>query len=227
MSGTPAKHLELYRLIMTEIKERCTVLRIAAEQKLDVWPVATFELGYLQIRLICELMGLGCLTAHGDIQATYSKRLFQTYEPGRIFAELGKLHPNFFPRACSSKITNIGGITDIEVLEDNRFLSKEEIIAIHGKTGNVLHRGDLKSIGRPLHLNFQELLDWHNKIVDMLRIHLISLHDINRYVLIIMNDPHTGAVGAAEIQATHLSEVWRADQVIRRTPKERKERSRG
>jgi hypothetical protein len=222
MSETPAKHLELYRLLMTEIKERCAVLRTVTEQKLNIWPVTAFELGYLQIRLICELIGLGCLTAHGDIPATYSKRLLQTYEPGRIFSELGKLHPNFYPRACSSNVSSVGGVINFAVLEDHQFLSKENIIAIHGKTGNVLHRGDLKSIGRPFHLNFQELQDWHNKIVDMLRIHLISLHDINRYVLIIMSDPNTGSVGAAEIQASHLSEGWRAEQLTRRTSNEKK-----
>lgn len=217
MSGTPAKHLELYRLIMTEIKERCTVLRAVSEQKVNVWPVAAYEMGQLQLRLICELIGLGCLAAHGDIPATYSKRLLTTYEPGRIFSELGKLHPNFFPRACSEKIgIGPGGTTDIEVLDDDAYPSKAELMALHGKTGNILHRGDLKSIGRGFRLDFQHLMDWHNKIVGMLRIHMISLHDENRYVVIIMNDPDTGAVGAAEITATYQSEGWKAQEAARR-----------
>jgi hypothetical protein len=114
---------------MTEIKERCAVLRIASEQKVNVWPVAGHELGQLQLRLICELIGLGCLAAHGDIPATYTKQLLTTYEPGKIFSELGKLHPNFYPRACSNTINQTAGRTDFEILDDHMYPSKQELIA--------------------------------------------------------------------------------------------------
>jgi hypothetical protein len=222
MTGAPEnKHLHLYRLIMTEIKERCAVLETVASQKVNVWPVAACEMGYLQLRLICELIAVGCLAAHGDIPATYSKRLMTTYEPGRIFAELAKLHPNFYPRACSKDITHDARGANIEVLDDHSYLNKEDLIALHGKTGNILHRGHLRDIGRGFHLNFQEIQDLRNKIVDMLRIHLISLYDQKRYVLIIMSDPNTGNVGAAEINMEHASPGWLAAEARRKQPEKK------
>ena len=222
MSTALSQHLELYRLIMTEVKERCAVLDAVASEKVNVWPVAAHEMGVLQIRLICELIALGCLAAHGDIPASFSKRLMTTYEPGRIFGELGKLHPNFYPRACSENITQQGGAAGITVLDDHDYLGKDDLIALHGKTGNVLHRGNLKGIGRGFKLDFQKLLESRNKIVDLLRVHLISLHDPNRYVLIIMNDPNTGNVGAAGITMEHTSESWKAEEARRRQPAEKK-----
>jgi hypothetical protein len=206
---------------MTEIKERCAVLQAVADEKVNVWPVAAHELGHLQLRLICELIGLGCLAAHGDIPATYSRQLFTRYEPGRIFSELERLHPNFFPRACSKNIRYESGVTTVEILDDHQYLSKQELIALHGRTGNVLHRGALKSIRRGFQLDFQYLLDWRNRIVDLLRIHFISLHDENRYVVIVMDDPVTGAVGAAEVQATRQSDGWKAQEANRRKPRQK------
>jgi hypothetical protein len=223
MSGAPEnKHIKLYRLIMTEIKERCEVLRVVSDQKVNVWPVAAYELGQLQLRLVCELIGLGCLAAHGDIPATYTKRLLTTYEPGKIFSELEKLHPNFYPRACSKDIQTVAGQTSVEVLDDHSYLGREELVIIHGKTANSLHRGHLKDIGRGFHLDFKYLEDCHNKIVDLLRVHLISLYDVNRYVLIIMSDPKTGAVGAAEISAHQKSEGWKTHEAARRSPAAKK-----
>jgi hypothetical protein len=222
MASVSNKQIELYRLIMAEIKERCEVVQAVAEQRVNVWPVAAYEMGFLQLRLICELVGLGCLAAHGDIPATYSKRLMTTYEPGKIFAELTKLHPNFYPRACANDMTAQGGTSTIKILDDHQSLSKEQLIALHGKTGNVLHRGRLKDVGRGFHLNFDEIREYRNRIVDMLRIHLISLYDPTRYVAIIMSDPQTGNVAAAEIKMLHASDSWMAEEAQRRRPEEKK-----
>ena len=216
MASAPEnKHIHLYRLIMTEIKERCAVLETVASQKVNVWPVAAYEMGHLQLRIICELIALGCLAAHGDIPATYSKRLMTTYEPGRIFSELAALHPNFYPRACAKEVTIEGGFTNVAVLDDGDYLSKDDLIALHGKTGNVLHRGRLKDIGRGFHLDFGAIQEYRNKIVDMLRLHMISLYDQKRLVLIVMNDPQTGNVGAAEVAVKHVSDGWREQEALR------------
>jgi hypothetical protein len=222
MAGTSENpHIALYRLIMTEIKERCAVLETVADQKVNVWSVAAYEMGYLQLRLICELIALGCLAAHGDLPATYSKRLLKTYEPGRIFAELTKLHSNFYPRACSKEVMYQSGQTTVKVLEDHSYLSKKELIALHGETGNVLHRGRLGAIGRGFHLDFGKIQEYRNKLVDMLRVHLIALYDQRRYVLIIMSDPNTGNVGASEITVSQVSDGWAADEARRRQSEKR------
>jgi hypothetical protein len=81
----------------------------------------------------------------------------------------------------------------------------------------------LKSIGRGFHLDFKALEEWHNRIVDMLRIHMISLHDENRYVVVIMSDPAAGGgVSTLQIKAELKSSDWKAEEARRRKPPNRK-----
>jgi hypothetical protein len=205
------RQLAIYRLLMQEVKDRIVVIDHAMAKESTLWPRAAYELCHLQLRLICEVIALGSLAAHGDVPGAYSKRLLKTYEPHKIFLELQGLHPNFYPRACKKEIQQTPQQIEVLMLEDEEFPSKDDLIALHGKTGNVLHRGRLKDIGRPIRLDFQEFQTWRNKIVDMLAVHLISLIDRERYVLVIMQDPATGQVATAEITATNVSDGWRED----------------
>jgi hypothetical protein len=90
--------LKTYSELMTEIKERLAVMNgILNDQKgLPDW--AAIEFMQLQIRMICELLALACLVAHGDVKGTRSGRLPKAYEADFILNTLEKLHPYFYPR---------------------------------------------------------------------------------------------------------------------------------
>lgn len=59
--------LKQYASLMEELKQRSVLLGSLAENRLNLPEVPNFELCQLQIRNICEIMALACLTAHDDI----------------------------------------------------------------------------------------------------------------------------------------------------------------
>src|ERR1700694_4323679 len=66
--------------IMEIIKERTEVVHECLRNPPNLNPQALYELSFLEFRMICELIALGCLVAHGDIKETKTKKLqSQTY----------------------------------------------------------------------------------------------------------------------------------------------------
>ena len=67
----PSKYreaLNAYSMLMEEAKDRLSAMDIALEGKTGLSMGAIHELCFLQLRMLCELIALGCLTAHGDLE---------------------------------------------------------------------------------------------------------------------------------------------------------------
>ena len=67
---------------MEEIKLRFEVIVDIESGHVKLPERALYEFCYLQVRMICELISLSCLVAHGDI--TKSNKLTKTYQADRI-----------------------------------------------------------------------------------------------------------------------------------------------
>jgi hypothetical protein len=95
--GTKDKEavLTLYSRLMDELKQRSMLLGQLASGTLNFAIIPNFELCQLQIRLICEIFALACLTAHGDIPDVKSAMMQKEYNAEKIIGKLGRLHPNF------------------------------------------------------------------------------------------------------------------------------------
>lgn len=59
---------------------------------------AIIEFCFLQLRMLCELIALGCLTAHGDLEAG---KLKKSHKADQIIRRLEVLHPDFYPKAAT------------------------------------------------------------------------------------------------------------------------------
>jgi hypothetical protein len=88
--------MNIYAGLMDEIKARISWIDAAIDQT-SKWPdrVAVYEFSYLQLRMVCESIALGCLIAHGDVGI--ANKLKTQYAADKIIAELGKLHPDVLP----------------------------------------------------------------------------------------------------------------------------------
>jgi hypothetical protein len=65
------------------------------------------EVRFLQLRMLCELIALACLMAHGDIPAVQaSKKLSKEYSADKIIGQLDALHPNFYPYPVLVTVTS-------------------------------------------------------------------------------------------------------------------------
>jgi hypothetical protein len=185
----PSKYrraLNLYSKLMDEAKLRLEAMETALAGKTGLPNGAVREFCFLQLRLLCEVIALASLAAHGDIEVVHKlrKTYRKTYEADKIIRELKKLHPKFYPHAAIQ--TKQGPEEFIAVLRKDGFLTKEELIQVYGRCGNVLHRGSFRGLfltNRYANLGFAEIKAWKDKIEALLGYHLISMVDNKTFVL--------------------------------------------
>ncbi|MDR3450929.1 MAG: hypothetical protein P4M15_14525 [Alphaproteobacteria bacterium] len=162
-----------YTSIMEEAKFRAlSINRLTGPIALSA-PLAR-EFCFLQLRMLCELIALGCLVAHGDIEETKSPQLQKSYNAGDIVKLLEKLHPNFYP--SPRKPVFSPGHVHLEDY-DGEYLTKDELLTLYGRCGDALHRGSLRNLlnrkSQPP-ADFQDIQRWGQKILNLLSFHIIS-----------------------------------------------------
>ncbi len=186
---------QLYCTLMREIKLRLGTISFTLEGKNPLPAFSAFEFCYLQFRMICETLALACLAAHGDIQATKTKEFREAYEADWILRRLEKLHPNFYPEPITMKHVrnNLYVASDPE---PGAYLKKRELVALYGKSGAALHRGDMSTIRNPLRTDFDTVLELHDKIGRLLVQHKVSLSDGQKLLVTLSCIEHGGEVFA-------------------------------
>ena len=185
----PSKYrtaLNLYSKLMGEAKLRLEAMETALAGKTGLPDGAVREFCFLQLRMLCELIALGCLAAHGDLEVVEKlrKTYKKTYEADKIIGELQRLHPEFYPRATIQ--TRHGPDEFNALLRKEGFLTKEELVRLYGRCGNVLHRGSFRGLfltKRYASLGFADIRAWKGKIEALLSYHLILMLDNKTFVL--------------------------------------------
>jgi len=182
--NTQQIEITAYANILDEARIRILSMNtIVSETKLlPTW--ITAELCYVQLRMLCELVALGCLLAHGDIEASKEKKLQKEYGADDIFKRLEQLHPNFYPRPiiCTFSTDSI----HIDRVESG-YLTKEELISLYHECGGHLHRGSLSSIFHTLKPKqpptVERALSWGMKFSKLLNQHHIASHNNQKHFL--------------------------------------------
>jgi hypothetical protein len=169
--------IHLYRDLMEEIKLRLNWMHLMMSRQKVLPEPAIREFCFLQLRMTCELIALGCLVAHGDIQAT--SRLRKEYSADKIMNDLERLHPDFYPRPMKQFLC------DPKASPKKYFLlplpnsfPKPELLQLYGKCGDVLHRGNLtKLTSTNTRKNLPDIMTTGKRIVELLVYHAILLFD--------------------------------------------------
>lgn len=182
----------LYASIMEEAKLRALSINTLTGSGLAL-PVPLLRKScFLQLRMLCELIALGCLVAHGDIKETRSPTLQKEWQAGDIVKRLEKLHPNFYPSPRKLEFSP-GHVHMADY--DQEFLTKGELITLYGKCGKALHRGSLRELLDPKNqppADFRDIQKWGQKILNLLSVHLISRIGGNFHFLVALEAPQTG-----------------------------------
>jgi hypothetical protein len=190
----PSKYraaLNAYSMLMDEAKHRLSAMDIALGGKTGLpkgtgLPTgAVHDFCFLQLRMLCELIALGCLTAHGDLETGKLKR---AYEADKIIRRLQRLHPYFYPHAA--KQTKAGPDKYDAILLEDGFLTKEELVKLYWKGGKVLHRGSFHALSPRTYADtdFEEIRIWKKKIESLLRYHAIFMSDKKTMVLFVLRN---------------------------------------
>lgn len=206
--------LLLYAEIMEEAKTRLQWVEDAVNGRNGFHGQLIREVCYLQFRLICELIAFGCLVAHGDITA--KTKLNNEYAADRIFAELFKLHPDFYP-VPHNQVQIAPGESHFEDVTEP-YLTRDLFKTLYVKTGSILHRGKLKKWVKtqsPILDDYIEIKAWRNKIVRLLGCHRLPMREGGRQFICFMTNSITKNVSVHwAVAVKDLGEGWSEIEAI-------------
>jgi len=190
MSFTPENFEQtaaVYTNLLQEIKFRVEAIDLILEERIALRGKIAEELCFLQLRMICESIALGCLTMHGDIGIGYED-LRKSYKASFIIKKLERWNPKFYPRpleATDDHTSTVPGWVELE----GEFLTSGDLIALWERhSGEKLHRGTAKALSFEGAPKFDEIKKWRDKVVQLLTRHTISSPDAEQIYYFIMND---------------------------------------
>jgi hypothetical protein len=192
----------LYSNLMEEIKRRVDVIQRAANGQLQIPPMASFELCYLQLRKVCEVFALACLCAHREIPEVRSKSLEKTYNVDQIIKRLSDLHPDFYPVPTIQVLDPLTSRVVRTVRVESGFLTKDDLLKLYGECGNYLHRGSVRQLLTKWEpsIDFGQIKGWLAKIVQLLGHHEIKISQSDKSLFIFMSGKNDGKVHWAIMQ---------------------------
>lgn len=183
MPNEPSAYCDL----MEEIKKR--VAGIEGLKASGLPAQVAHESGFLQLRMICELIALASLVAHGDVPAVKSGKLKKHYAADWIINRLAAAHPDFYPRPNKQILDSSGKVSEVIDIEIG-YLKKSDLLDLYHRCGSVLHRGSLKNVFDKLRQQErlgEEIDGWLLKIVTLLNHHTIQLFDPDQQFWVLMH----------------------------------------
>jgi hypothetical protein len=210
VNSTAHPKAELYASLMQEAKTRMDGLASLVDHitKNPNEPLAFMnaELAFLQLRFVCELIGLAAVVAHEQLGLT--KDLMKSFNPEKMFNLLGDINPQCFP--IPVKRSHIDGAHHLEPRD--RDLSPEDLGSIYARSGDVLHRGLVKHVlaGRKRAYNIAELDGWAKKIGSLLSEHMVPIpsEGVLLFVHVVNGEIQTALVASEDGQSFQLGPTW-------------------
>ena len=187
------KARETYQALMIEAKARAMSINTLVNDQRGIPSPLVREYAFLQIRMLCEIIGLACLVAHGDLVEKSSNKLKKAYSPGEIIAALDLLHDDFFPVPIDPKKTATGW--HMAECTGGPFLAKSEIAKLWARCGDILHRGNLSRVLKkqnPVQNNFTDINEAGQKIWNLLSKHRIITVDRRLVFIAFLQDDAAG-----------------------------------
>jgi hypothetical protein len=113
-----------------------------------------------------------------------------------------RMHPNFYPKPVEEVYDPILGTSKLKDITDG-FLTQSELLKLFGRLGSVLHVKDLRKIlPRKPGMEPEELMEYRNKIRDLLNQHVISMLNQKHKVLVMMQHQQHGKPEAVLLRET-------------------------
>lgn len=200
------KAVKAYANLLKEIKYRIEAIDTAMAGKSGMRAQIAEEFCYLQFRMICEIIAIGCLIMHGDVRVRGD--LFTSYKADWIIKELGKLHPRFFPTPLENE-DDMSGDIGAMVARKSGFLTQSDLAILWSRhAGARLHRGTARNVlaGDKV-LDLKSIGGWRDKIVNLLNRHTLTSADELTMYHFVMQLEGSGEVG------------WDIFEAIDRSPK--------
>ena len=200
-----------YLPLMHELATRIQLVADACEGRLNLPNVYAREFSYLQFRYMCELIALGCLQFSGNLPQAQKQSTKKEWNAAKIMKILHKDHADAFPQQAER--VQINNVFDIKCNTRPNALKLNEFKDLYFECGEVLHRGNILT-NKPSCLfteyDYQRILNWQSKIVDLMNEHfyprenglgyyLVSLRTTSGYPeCTLINRNQTGVLGISQ-----------------------------
>lgn len=205
---TSEERAKVYLHCMAEIKERLRVIEKVSNE--DIQILFAKEICYLELRFICELIAIACLTAQGDFK---TQRAFtEEYSPPKIFSALKDIYPQFFPK--DAEVISQPGRHHVESGHKLDAYGESDIVSLWNEAGSHLHRA---SVNHYLKKTFTGTPDLSgvaahvSGIVRLLESHILPIQTNLKYPLMLLVHLDDGD-GRIEANFLHLDQekgtIW-------------------
>jgi hypothetical protein len=183
MSDESTKAIQHYCSIMDEIKFRIEWVKNVIHAKIMIAQTIGRDLGFLELRMICELIAFGCLVAHGDIKETRRGKFITKYQADFFVKAMASLHAEFYPKPMLPVLgqplipTVVGQILLPPPPRISDYLTQSDLTKLYHDCGERLHRGYLPDIlnHKRIEGEFSRVGKAIDKIVRLLDYHRIQL----------------------------------------------------
>lgn len=131
------------------------------------------ESGYLQTRLIIELIAQACLISHIDMPGFINSSVNKAYEADKIIRRLISSHPDGFMKPIRLKNEGFGLIAD--ATEQDGDIDYKYLLKMYNDCGNILHTQSAKRrlAKSPQIKDINENIENLSKIHSMIRHHYV------------------------------------------------------
>ena len=164
--------IDLYAALVREVRQRIETINFVMGTQLP--DAMKRETCFLQLRMLCETIAIGCLVANGDIAEPKIKDFEKEWAATKILKRLEEINPHYFPQQVTLQPGRIDANTNPNAL------TKAELFDLYGKSGDVLHLGSVKKILAidPLKqktVDLSDIIPWTQKIADLMSAHMIVI----------------------------------------------------
>lgn len=178
-----------YVAVMNEIKRRVKVVQaLHANEATVVYRATQVESMVLQVRMITELVMLASLAANKPLFEQQRQKFEKHWNPIKIIADLVKLNPNFYPRPIKEVPSKTPGVTRDLLDIKSGFLTSDQLVALHGRCGDILHAKN--PFGKLPDYKLYECMvpEWLEQIRALLNCHQIRLLDGDIFYVVHMSE---------------------------------------
>ena len=134
-----------------------------------------YEIVAVNLRKILELIAFGSLTANKDLYAQTYEKFSEHWQIKKLFKNLEKIHPDFYPKALMKPIISSGTPRNVHFdFEVDGFLTSQELFELYDYFIKVIHTHN--PFKGNVAINFRlSVTEWAARIEKLLTFHLFRL----------------------------------------------------
>jgi hypothetical protein len=213
MSKSPEKALETYSSFMQEIKHRVNVISRALEKysagsSLTGYRESDIEICLLQLRKCLELVMFASIVAHYHRGVELQQKLVNNeWNATTIMKYLGRVNPDFFPKALTRSTQTVSGAAVMLAVEGA--MTQDEFGILYDRVcGKYLHASRNRGLMDDHKKIFAEIGVWLVKLTKLLNSHWVKVDEKIVFAVLMQADT-TGDVQVALFQKLPISEEFR------------------